>query len=153
MSGLDVEAALVGLKDLMDTIPSLMAVGIGAPESLSAQVQGWVTIGDPEDVGPKTAGGPYELPINLIGWFGYAVQGGEEAAERQLAQFLAELTRRLIQNRLREVDGVGLHLGGSVHRMGLPHAAAGASEYASFAGSETRVYPLGVLVTLRETVS
>lgn len=153
MAGLDVEAALVGLKDLMDTIPDLQAVGIGAPESLAAQVVGWVTIGDPEDVGPRTAGGPYEMPLNLICWFGYSVGGAEESAERELAQYVTQLTRRLIQNRMRVVDGVGVHLNGTVKRMGLPHAAAGPSDYATFAGSETRIYPLGVLVTLSETIT
>ena len=154
MAGLDVEAALVGLKDLMDTIPDLQAVRIGAPESLSTQVEGWVTVGDlEEEVATRTAGGPYEMAINLICWFGYDVEGAEEAAERELSQYVTQVTRRLIQNRMRTVDGVAADLNGSVHRMGLPRPSAVPAAYAMYAGREVRLQTLAVLIALAEHVS
>lgn len=152
MAGFDLEAAMVGMRDLMLTIPELDSVGIGAPEAQASWSFGWVTLGDPEDIGRVAAGGPYDLPINLICWFGYNVEGQEEAAERQLARWIADFTRAVIQNRAGAVGAVDVRLNGTVERMGLPHAAAGAPEYARFAGAETRIFPLGVLVTLRELV-
>lgn len=148
----DIEAAIDGLAALMDTIPELQVITVGAPESLGAQVIGWVTVGDPDVIAPRLTS-VYDLPVNLIAWFGYSVAGDEGAAERKLADYVTELTRRLIQNRIGTVGGVTRNLNGSVEMMGLPQAAAGASEYATMAGSETRVYPLGVRVTQRETIA
>jgi hypothetical protein len=147
----DVEAALIGMKALVETIPSVEAAQIGAPESLSQRISAWVTVGDPGDVGPREIG-VYELPVFLIVWFGYVVGGSETAAEAQLGDYITELTRRVIQNRSDTVDGVTRNLNGSVDRMGLPQAAAGISEYAAFAGEEARVYPLGVRVIQRENL-
>lgn len=152
MSGFNLEAALDGLRALMLTIPELQAVNIGGPESLSVQVEGWVTLGDPENVGSNITG-TFDLPVNLIAWFGYTVAGAEENAERKLAQYVAELVRRLIQNRMHAVDGVTLNLNGSATYIGLPRPAAGAADYATMAGQELRVWPCGILVTQRENIS
>jgi len=150
----DVEAALVGMRNLMLTIPDLQVVGIGAPEHLSAQVVGWVTVADlDEEVAQFSAGGPYDIRISLIQWFGYSLGGDEDTGERKLSQYLAQLTRRLIQNRMRTVDGVAVLLNGSVSRMGLPRPAASPADYATYAGAEARTYPIAVTVTLSETVS
>lgn len=153
---IDLEGALAAMRDLMLTISELDSVGIGAPESQLAQSFGWVTLGDP-DVEPgqinsvvrSTAGGPYELTLNLIAWFGANVEGQEEAAERRLARYVADFVYAVINNRTGDVGTVALNLNGTVHRMGLPQAATGASDYARFAMSDTRIYPLGVRVTLR----
>lgn len=147
----DVEAALNGLKALMETIPSMESVQIGAPESLSTRIAAWVTVGDPGDIG-STVQGVYELDLMLIAWFGYVVEGCEQAAEAQLADYISELTRRLIQNRMGTVDGVARNLGGSVDLMGLPRAAAGPSDYALFAGSEARTWPVGIRIVQRENL-
>ena len=150
---IDVESALTGLAALMTTIPDLQLVGIGAPESLAAQVQGWVTVADIEEVAPRTAGGPYEMQISLICWLGYAVGSNEEQAEWTLARYISQLTRRLIQNRMRDVDGVTVNLNGSVKRMGLPRAAASPADYAMMAGQESRTYATALTVTLSEIVT
>lgn len=157
----DVEAALNGLAALVATIPSMEAVQVGAPESLSSRISTWITMGDPEV--PDPGNGPeiqgvYQIRVNLILWFGYAVEGSEQAAEAQLADYLSELTRRLIQNRMGPVTGgsplvtVTRNLNGSVDRMWLPQAAAGVADYTLMAGLETRTYPIGVRVEQRENL-
>lgn len=151
MAGFDVEAALNGLAALVATIPAMESVQVGAPESMTSRIATWVTMGDPGEVGPRVAG-VYELPINLIVWFGYVVEGSEQAAEAQLADYISELVRRMIQNRAGTVDGVTRNLNGSVDRMDLPQAAAGVSDYTSMAGQEARTYPLGIRIVQRETL-
>lgn len=151
MSGFNIEAAIDGLAALMTTIPELQEVSIGAPTSLSAQVEGWITIGDPEDVAPWALG-VYQLPLNLIAWFGYVVDGDAETAEKTMARYIQELVRRLIQNRISTVDGVTRYLNGSVDLLGLPRPAAASSDYATFAGQAARVWPCGVLITQREAI-
>lgn len=149
MSGFDVEAALNGLAALVQTIPSMETVQVGAPESLSHRISAWVTAGDPGVIEPVVQG-VYDLPINLIVWFGYTVEGAEGAAEAQLADYITELVRRLIQNRTGTVGGVTRNLNGTCDRLDLPQAAAGTADYTSMAGQEVRTYPLGVRVTQRE---
>lgn len=149
--GFDIEAALNGLKALVQTIPAMESVQVGAPESLSARINAWITIGDPGEIGSPITG-VYELDLSAIVWFGYVVEGQESASEAQLADYLTELTRRLIRNRAETVDGVTRNLNGSVDRMGLPQAAAGISDYAMFAGSEGRTYPVGVRIIQRENI-
>lgn len=151
---LNVEAALVGFHALMDTIPDLQRVRIGAPEALTNQIEGWVSVAElDQEVTQRAAGGPYEMRIALIGHFGYVVEGVEESAEREMSQYISEITRRLIQNRMRTVDGVTAMLNGSAIRMGLPRPAAEPADYARFAGSEVRIYPIAVTVTLSETIT
>lgn len=161
MAGFDVEAALNGLKALVETIVSVEAVRIGAPESLTNRIEAWITVGDPGGIG--TAGdttttntpvvqGVYDLDINLLLWFGYAVEGAESAAEAQLADWLTEITRRLIQNRMGTVDGVTRNLNGSVDRMGLPQASAGISDYTLMAGAEVRTFPIAIRIVQREAL-
>lgn len=156
MSTFDVEAALNGLKALVQTIPAMEAVQIGAPESLTNRISAWVTVGDPGEITAREVG-VYELDVNLIAWFGYVVEGSEQAAEAMLADYITELVRRMIRNRMETVTGnsvtVTRNLNGSVARMGLPQAAAGIADYTLFAGQETRTYPLGVRVIQREAHS
>lgn len=147
----NVEAALEGLKALVETIPSIESAQIGAPESLSTRIAAWVTIGDPGEIGARVTG-IYELDLSLIIWMGYVVEGSEQAAEAQLADYISELTRRLIQNRADTVDGVSRNLNGSVHRLGLPQAAAGPADYTMFAGQEARTYPLGIRILQQENL-
>lgn len=155
MSGFNVEAALDGLKSLVQTMPAVESVQVGAPESLSVRIAAWVTTGDPGVIEPYVTG-VYELPINLIVWFGYVVEGSEGAAEAQLADWITELVRRMIQNRADSVSGnaitVTRNLNGSVDRMELPQAAAGVADYTMMAGQETRTYPLGIRVVQRENI-
>lgn len=151
MAGFDIEAALNGLSALIQTIPSVESVQIGAPESLSHRIAAWVTLGDPGTIEPEVTG-VYILPMNLVCWFGYVVEGSEQAAEAQLSDYITELTRRMIQNRAGTVGGVTRNLNGSVDRMGLPQAAAGVADYTMMAGAETRTYPLGIRVVQRETI-
>lgn len=153
MTGFDVKAALNGLAALMATIPELQSVNIGAPESQATLVEGWVMAGDPEEIKAAASGGLYELSFNLIAWFSYSVDREETEAERTLSDFVTELTRRIIRNRLVTVDGVTVHLNGSVDRMELPRAAAGGSGFVTLAGQEKRVYPLGICVYQRETIT
>lgn len=148
----DIEAALNGLVALVETIPAMESVQIGAPESLSVRIAAWVTIGDPGEIAPRQTQ-VYELPIMLIVWMGYVVEGNEQAAEAQLADYITELTRRLIQNRSSTVDGVTANLNGSVARMDLPQATAGPADYTMMANLETRTFPLGIRVIQRETHS
>ena len=161
MPSFDVEAALNGLKALVETIPSMEAVRIGAPESLTNRIEAWITVGDPGGIG--TAGdttttntpvvqGVYDLDINLILWFGYSVEGAESAAEAQLADWLSSITRALIQNRMGTVGAVTRNLNGSVDRMGLPTAAAGISDYTLMAGAEVRTFPIGIRIVQREAL-
>lgn len=151
MTGFDVEAALNGLAALVTTIPAMESVQVGAPESLTAQISAWVTVGDPGEVGSRVVG-VFELQLNLICWFGYAVSGAEQAAEAQLGDYISELVRRLIQNRAGTVDGVTRNLNGSVTRMDLPQAAAGMSDYTSMAGQEARTYPLAIRIVQSENI-
>jgi hypothetical protein len=153
MVGFDVEAALNGLAALVGTIPSVEEVQVGAPESLSHRIAAWVTLGDPGVIEPDRAGGVYRLPVNLVCWFGYVVEGSEQAAEAQLADYVTELTRRMIQNRIRTVGGVTRNLNGAVDRMDLPQAAAGVADYTLMAGAETRTFPLGIRVVQLETIT
>jgi len=151
----DIEAALNGLTELVRTIPAIESVQIGAPESLSARIVTWVTVGDPGEIAPRQTQ-VYEMPMNLIVWFGYVVEGSEQAAEAQLADWITELVRRVINNRIGTVTGnavtVAVNLNGAVARMDLPAAAAGVSEYTLMAGLESRTYPLGIRVIQRETI-
>jgi hypothetical protein len=149
--GFDVEAALNGLAALVTTIPAIESVQIGAPESLSTRISVWVTVGDPSEVGSRVVG-VYELPLNLIVWMGYVVEGNEQAAEALLGDYIGELVRRLISNRAGTVDGVTRNLNGSVDRMDLPQAAAGVSDYTSMAGQEARTYPLAIRIVQRENI-
>ncbi len=153
MASFDLEAAMLGLVALVDTIPSLEKVQIGAPESLSNRIEAWVTLGDPGVIEMERAGGVYRLPVNLIVWFGYVVEGAESAAEAQLGDYVTDLTRRLIRNRKDAVDGVAVNLNGAVDMLGLPHSAATGADYTMMAGAETRTYPLGVEIVQRETIS
>ncbi len=152
----NVNAALAGLAQLVRTIPAMEGVQVGAPEALSVRISAWLTIGDPGEIGPRMAG-VYELPLNLIVWFGYVVEGAEGAAEAQLADYLGELVRRLITNRNGTVTGntitVTRNLNGSVDRLELPQAAAGVADYTQMAGQEARTYPLGVRVWQRENLT
>lgn len=147
----DLEAALNGLKALVETIPSMESVQIGAPESLSMRISAWITVGDPGEIAPNVQG-VYDFDVSLIVWMGYSVEGSESAAEAQLADWLSEITRRLIQNRIGTVGGVARNLNGSVDRMGLPQAAAGISDYTMMAGQEIRTFPIGVRVIQREAL-
>ncbi len=153
MSGFDVEAALSGLAALIQTIPSVESVQVGAPESLSHRIAAWVTLGDPGIIEAERAGGVYAMPVNLIAWFGYVVEGSEGAAEAQLADYVTELVRRTVQNRIGTVGGVARNLNGAVDRMDLPQAAAGVADYTLMAGVEARTYPLGIRVVQRETIT
>jgi hypothetical protein len=81
------------------------------------------------------------------------VEGSEQAAEAQLADYVTELTRRMIQNRIRTVGGVTRNLNGAVDRMDLPQAAAGVADYTLMAGAETRTFPLGIRVVQLETIT
>jgi hypothetical protein len=153
MAGFDLEAAMNGLAALIDTIPAIESVQIGAPESLSNRIQAWVTLGDPGVIEMERAGGVYRMPFTLVAWMGYVVEGAESAAEAQLGDYVTDLTRRLMQNRKNAVDGVAVNLNGSVDMLGLPHAAAGSADYTMMAGSETRTYPLGVEVVQRENIN
>lgn len=141
-----------GLAELVRTVPAIEVVQIGAPESLSHRIAAWVTVGDPGEIGPR-ATGIYELPINLIVWFGYAIGGAEGAAEAQLADYISNLTMHVIQNRAGSVTGnavtVTPNLNGAVARMELPQAAAGVADYTLMAGEEARTYPLGIRVIQR----
>jgi hypothetical protein len=152
MPAFDVHEAMLGMIALIDTIPAIERVQIGAPESPEYRIEAWVTIGDPDVIEPERAGSVYKLPINLICWFGYSVERSETAAEAMLADVVSDFTRRVIQNRSRTVDGVTRNLNGSVDRMGLPHAAVGGADYTMMAGAEFRLYPLGVLVTQIESI-
>jgi hypothetical protein len=152
MPGFDVEAALNGLKALVETIPSIESAQIGAPESLSVRIAAWITLGDPGVIEPEVTG-VYMLPMNLVVWFGYVVEGSESASEAQLADYVTDLTRRMIQNRIGTVSGVSRNLNGSVDRMDLPQAAAGVADYTSMAGAEVRTFPLGIRVVQREAIS
>jgi hypothetical protein len=148
MSGFDIEAALNGLAELVRTIPAM--------ESLTNRISAWITVGDPGEIAPRQTQ-VYEMPINLVVFFGYAVEGSEQAAEAMLADWLSELVRRMINNRMRTVSGNGIdvtvNLNGSVTRMDLPQAAAGVSDYTMMAGLETRTYPIAIRVIQRETIS
>lgn len=156
MTGFDVEAALNGLAALVRTIPAIESVQVGAPESLSARISTWVTAGDPGVIAPRVTS-TYELPMNLICWFGYVVEGSEQAAEAQLADWITELVRRIIQNRFQSISGnavtVTPNLNGSVTRMDLPQAAAGVADYTMMAGQESRTYPLAIRVIQQETIA
>ena len=147
----DVEAALNGLKALVETVPAIEAVRIGAPESLTNRIEAWITVGDPGEIAPMVQG-VYDLDLSLICWLGYVVEGSESAAEAQLADWLTEITRRLIQNRMETVDGVTRNLNGSVERMGLPQAAAGVADYTNMAGAEVRTFPIGIRIVQRENL-
>jgi hypothetical protein len=148
----NIEAALDGMAELIRTVPAMESVQIGAPESLSHRIAAWVTVGDPGEIGPRETG-IYELPVNLIVWFGYAIGGAEGAAEAQLADYISNLTMHVIQNRMNTVTGntvtVTPFLNGSVARMELPQAAAGVADYTLMAGEEARTYPLGIRVVQR----
>lgn len=152
----DVEAALNGLAALVSTIPAIESVQVGAPESLSARISTWVTAGDPGVIAPRVTSS-YDLPMNLVVWFGYVVEGSEQAAEAQLADWITELVRRIIQNRFQAVSGnavtVTPNLNGSVTRMDLPQAAAGVADYTIMAGQESRTYPLAIRVIQQETIA
>jgi hypothetical protein len=84
------------------------------------------------------------------------VEGSEQAAEAQLADWISELVRRMIQNRMRDVTGnavtVTPNLNGSVSRMDLPQAAAGVADYTMMAGQESRTYPLAIRIVQQETI-
>jgi hypothetical protein len=161
LSGFDIEAALNGLKALVETIPSMEAVRIGAPESLTNRIEAWITVGDPGGIGTSgdtttsntpAVQGVYELDVNLLLWYGYAVEGAESAAEAQLADWLTGITRALILNRMGTVGTVTRNLNGTVDRMGLPQASAGISDYTMMAGSEVRTFPIGVRIIQREAL-
>lgn len=152
MAGFDVVAAMEALAQLARTIPDIEAVQVGAPKSLTGRVETWITVSEPDEV-KDVLTGVVELGLNLVVWFGYDVQDAEETAETQLAEWLTELTKRLVQNRRQAVTGnsvtVAPLLGGTVYSMSLPRAAAGVSEYALMAGLETRLYPIGVTIRQR----
>lgn len=150
MTGFDVQAALTNLAALVDTIPGQDSVQVGAPESLPAQMTTWVTLGAPEVVAAAVPN--YDLNTDLLVWFGYAVAGAETDAEVAIAAALVELVRRVITNRVDAVDGVGRMLGGTVDDMAIPRGVASAADYAMFAGTETRVYPVAIRVTQTETI-
>ena len=153
MAGFDIEAALNGLAALIETNPAIEHVQIGAPESLSNRISAWVTIGDPDVIESVRFAGICDLSINLIAWFGYTVEGAESAAEAQLADYISDLTRRLMRNRSGTVDGVTRNLNGSVEELKLPQAAAGGADYTLMAGAEQRTYPLGIRVIQRESIT
>lgn len=151
MVAFDINAALDGLQALLLTVPAMEDVQIGAPEDPPRRITAWITLGDPGEIAPYVQG-VYELPIMLIVWFGYSVEGSEQAAEAQLADLVSAFTRMLIQNRMQTVNSVTRNLNGSVDRMWLPQAAAGVADYTEMSGREIRVYPLGIRVAQRENL-
>lgn len=153
MAVFDIEAAMTGLVALIDTMPAIERVQIGAPEMPENRIEAWVTVGDPGIIEMERAGGIYRMPFNLIVWFGYSVERSETAAEAQIADLITDFTRRVIQNRKSTVSGVTRNLNGSVDMMGLPHAAAGSSDYTMMASQEFRLYPLGVEIVQRENIN
>ena len=148
-----VRNALLGLHALMDTITDLQRVRIGAPEALTNQVEGWVTLGDlAEPSRTFTAGGPIEIPIYLLCWFGFDVEGSEETAELELAEFVASMTAKLAQNQRGTVSGVTVNLNGAVKRMELPGPASTPSEYVRYAGRETRIQVFAILARIVQPI-
>jgi hypothetical protein len=152
MAAFDATAALEGLLALVMTVPSVEAGQIGAPESGNERIGVWVSMGDPNVIESRVTG-VYEFDYNLVIYWRYTVEGAEGAAEAALGDFLTEITRRVIQNRIGTVDGVTRNLNGSVDRMGLPQAAVGGADYSMMAGAEQRLYPLGIRVVQREAIS
>jgi hypothetical protein len=145
VSGFDATAAMEGMLALVLTVPNVESGQIGAPESANERIGLWVSMGDPNVIESRVTG-IYEFDFNIIISWHYVVEGSETAAESALGDFLSELTRRLIQNRNHDVDGVARNLNGSVDRMGLPQAALSGADYAIMAGQENRIYPVGIRV-------
>jgi hypothetical protein len=151
VTGFDATAAMEGLLALVMTVPSIEAGQLGAPESTNERIGAWVSMGDPNVIESRMQG-VYEFDFNLIVYWRYTVEGSETAAESALGDFLSELTRRMIQNRMGTVDGVARNLNGSVDMMGLPQAALGGADYSMMAGQENRLYPIGIRVIQREAL-
>ena len=150
---MSVRDALTAMRDLMDTIADLQRVRIGAPEALTNQVEGWVTLGDlAEPATTFTAGGPIEIPIYLLCWFGYDVEGAEETAELELADFVASMVTKMAQNQRGTVSGVTVNLNGAVKRMELPGPASTPSEYVRYAGRETRIQVFAILARIVQPI-
>jgi hypothetical protein len=152
MVAFDATAAMEGVLALALTAPSIEDGQIGAPESGAVRIGLWVSMGDLNVIESRVAG-IYEFDFNVILQWRYTVEGSEAAAEAALGDFITELTRRVIQNRIGTVDGVTRNLNGSVDRMGLPQPALSGADYALMAGQENRIYPLGIRVIQREAIS
>jgi len=150
----DTPAALAGLAQLVRTIPGQLLVTVGAPESLTSNVQAYLQVGPSEIMARSTE--VYRAATDLIVTFGYAVAGAEQTAEEALADALNELDRRVLQNRKGSVTGntltVTAMLDGSVESMDPPAPVAGFPDFALFAGQEVRLYPRVVRVYQEETI-
>lgn len=151
---LNIRAAKDNLILLLTGTPGLQAVMDGAPESMPAQETAWVTVGDlVEPVRPATAGGNYQLDINLIVMVGSVVETDEARSEDTISDIITEIVRRVARNRLTTINGVAPMLNGAVQTMGLPGPAAVGSDYIRMAGEDTRAYPLAIQVTQFETIT
>lgn len=163
MAGFDASAAIEGLIALVETIPGMENVSAGSPESPSTRIFAWVMLGDsrdPEQPASSRVTGVYEDNFALLVYFGYVVEGAENAAELQLGDYKSELKRRTILNRMEAVSGsyngntvtVQPRLNGSVEKMSEPIVAEGTAGYQMMGGLEVRVYPFGIVVQQREAL-
>jgi hypothetical protein len=140
----DPTPALNRLVAVLQGIAGIQHVYLGAPESLDSLVNVYVTL-DRWQLRDVAIGGLLSHDIDVAITFGYAVAGAEQTVEADLGTKIgATITALLAERRTR--------LNGTVNQMGLPDfSRASEPQYAAIAGSEFRLYPGIVAITLQET--
>lgn len=143
MAGIDTPAAFAALVGLVQNLTGMQGtVSEGVPESFATAVGAYVAIGD-MDPTDKATGVVVQLVQEYVVAFGYRVKGQEAGAEVKLATFKDLFLRALLSDRT---------LGGNVADARIQPGLATTPIYLNFAGVETRVYPILVRTTQRDTI-
>jgi hypothetical protein len=131
----------------LPTVTTTSAQGyMGVPESFSARINYFITLGPATPVDNAMGGQQWEPQVTVV--FGYRVAANESTAELIVADLILELTDAILG------PNGDPSLGGTVRRDETTLDMSGASmpEYRAIAGSEARLYPVTITGCQQRTV-
>lgn len=138
---------LPGLVDqvvtLLDAVANTQRVSEGTPETPEYQIELTVGLGAVR-VTPKATGGLIQVEAEVFVTLYYRVEGAETATETALATLVEAIIRAVMADRT---------LGGLAQSVAPDTGLAGQPEYADWAGSEYRRYPLVILAKQSESIN
>ncbi len=139
----DPTAAIARLVTVLDGLSGMQSVFTGAPESLDSRVNAYVTL-DRWLAPDKATSGLLQHEIDVLVTFGYRVAGAEATAETTLAGLVGAFVTAMLTERVSRLNG-------TVSSVSLPDfSRATEPQYAVVAGTEFRLYPGIVRLTIQE---
>lgn len=137
----DAEAGLDALVALLQSIPGMQSVRVGAPETLPTTVTCYVTLGGvrPFDKALQLL----QRDTNYLITWGYRVAGAEANAERKLCEFVDQACEKLYTARKDDASPLkGVTVNATL---------ADEPQYQAIAGQEVRRYPIIVTIHPQRT--